>query len=83
MIKDDGGPHHHHPPQDLCLHLLPLCQEPGPGDPAVGVELHRHSVAPARHLRDHFQDDDTAPLHQGFYLTILHRWSLGIPKNII
>ena len=61
MIKDDGGPHHHHPPQDLCLHLLPLCQKPGPSDPAVRVELHRHSVAPARHLRDHFQGRNVAP----------------------
>ena len=50
----------HHPREHLLLHLFPLCQEPGPGDPAVRVELHRHSVAPACHLDDHFQDDDAA-----------------------
>ena len=50
-----------HPREHLHLHLLPLCQEPGPSDPAVRVELHRHFVAPARHLRDQFQGLNGAP----------------------
>ena len=82
MIKDDGGPHHHHPPQDLCLHLLPLCQEPGPSDPAVRVELHRHSVAPARHLSDHFQDDDASRILP-YNITEGRGGLLGSQKKII
>ena len=54
-----------HPREHLHLHLLPLCQEPGASDPAVRVELHRHSVAPARHLRDHFQGSNAASFASG------------------